>query len=152
MLKLRTLENPTIAARYVYNGPRLHSSKNGVAAVHRAHPNTRDHGTRVAGFYVAEDALLREIEVRHPERYPERGISPAGALERAPSSTVASSDDGDPEHRSAPSAAPVGKSSAGAARRKAASRLVKNSSAGNGLNEAAPREIRLAEPIRSVKL
>ena len=90
--------------------------------------------------------------MRHPERYPERGISPAGPPERAPSSTVASSDDGDRVHRSAPSAAPVGKSSAGAARRKAASRLIKSSSAGNGLNAAAPQEIRLAEPIRSVGL
>ena len=95
---------------------------------------------------MAEDALLREIEVRHPEHCPERGVSPTGPPDRAPSSTMTSSDDGDRGHRSA---APVRKDAAGAGRRDAASRLAKSSSAEDGLSDA-PSEIRLADPIRSV--
>ncbi len=91
------------------------------------------------GFYASEEALLREIEVRGPERH----SSPSPHCDRAPS-TVASSEDGDrlqlaalhPQQASA-------KRKTNTARRGAAVGKNKARSA-----PEAPAAIRLADPVR----
>ncbi len=62
----------------------------GARSVDSAFRTMQTHMDAGAGFYASEEALLREIEVRGPERH----SSPAPHGERAPS-TVASSEDGD---------------------------------------------------------
>ena len=104
-------------------------------------PDLQDTRSCAAGFYASEEALLREIEVRGPERH----SSPSPHAERAPS-TVASSEDGDraqlatldPQQASA-------KRKANAARRGAAVGKNKARSAPD-----APTAIRLADPVRCV--
>ena len=88
-----------------------------------------------AGFYASEEALLREIEVRGPDRH----SSPAPHGERAPS-TVASSEDGD--HSAHPAAARrPSQHKTGTARRRGP--------VGKGTAAADARSaIRLADPVR----
>ena len=88
-----------------------------------------------AGFYASEEALLREIEVRGPDRH----SSPAPHGERAPS-TAASSEDGDRPAQPAAAQRPLQRKG-GVARRGGA--------VGKGSGAAeAPSAIRLADPVR----
>ena len=92
-----------------------------------------------AGFYVAEEALLRELDLRGPNR----AASPAEVADLAPSA-VASSDEGE-RAQQAPRVPPVRRTPAAVARRKAGSRLNKASGAAAA---ELPMEIKLAEPVR----
>lgn len=96
---------------------------------------------------MAEHALLQELEVRYPERYPEQRSSPAAPHQRT-LSTIASIDDGDREQTVA---APV-RGVSNFAREKTQSRLGRapgSSSPAGGLLES-PLEIHIAEPVRCV--